>query len=197
MNRILHRYNLLVIKLSLVGLLGLGSAWWSRGEERAIDPSGTWSWATPIPAAAPAHPTGNQYQGTPSGIRGLQRKTTLMLKFDRQKLSGTIFTQLSQPRTNAVPITDAKLYGDIISFTVTRELSGKTYVQKFAGKVSSDTIKGRIAFERDGKPQSAEWLARRVAEGDEGPQARRAETNGPWGSGIGSPLSSRGPKRTP
>jgi len=87
-----------------------------------------------------------------------------MLKLDGDKLTGTIFTQLSQPRTNAVPITDAKLEGDMLSFTATRELNGQRYVQKFSGKLRGDTIKGKIQFGRDGQPQSADWVAQRVVQ---------------------------------
>jgi hypothetical protein len=127
----------------------------------------------------------------------MQRKTTLRLKLEGDRLTGTIVTQLSQPRTNAVPVMDAKLVGEAVSFTVTRELNGKKYTQKFSGKVSGDTIKGRVEFERDGKPESREWVARRANEKGDEQSNSRAISNTPSGrSGSGWQFPSA-PKRGP
>ncbi len=148
-----------------------------------------WSWTSPLPVRSTP--------GAPTSFPAFQRKTTLRLKRDGDRLTGTIFTQLSQPRTNAIPITDAKLEGDMVSFTVTRELNGKQYVQRFSGKVSGDSIKGRVEFEREGKPESRDWVARRATEEPDARPSGRAKANSPGSrSGSGWQFPS-GPKRGP
>ena len=133
---------------------------------QATDPTGTWTWTTPVPPQ-------DQTRTTSAHIPGLQRKTTLTLKLDGDKLSGTIYTQLSQPRTNPVPITAATLHGERLSFSVTRELNGKKFVQQFAGTITGDTIKGKIEYELNGQPHSAPWTAKREPQGStEEPKGR-------------------------
>ncbi len=130
------------------------------------NPTGTWTWTTPIPQS-------DQAPRRSARIPALQRKNTLTLKLDGDKLSGTIYTQLSQPRTNPVPITAATLHGDQLSFAVTREVYGKKYLQKFAGTVTDDTINGIVDYELNGQPHSAPWTAKREPQGaTEEPTAR-------------------------
>jgi hypothetical protein len=45
---------------------------------------------------------------------------------------------------------------------VTREFNGNKMVQNYTGKVSADTIKGKIEFERNGEKQSRDWEANRA-----------------------------------
>ena len=54
--------------------------------------------------------------------------------------------------------------GDEISFTVTREFNGNKVTSKYNGKISGDSIKGKIETERDGNNQSRDWNATREAE---------------------------------
>jgi len=56
------------------------------------------------------------------------------------------------------------LKGDEISFTVTREFNGNKVTSKYNGKISGDSIKGKIETERDGNNQSRDWNATREAE---------------------------------
>ena len=60
-------------------------------------------------------------------------------------------------------ISDGVLKGEDISFTVTREFNGNKMVSKFSGKISGDSIKGKIGIERDGETQSRDWEAKREA----------------------------------
>src|SRR6266567_3038296 len=62
-------------------------------------------------------------------------------------------------RQNDTPIEDAKLNGEDISFKVTREFNGNKIIQKFAGKISGDTIKGKIETDRNGENSSRDWEA--------------------------------------
>jgi hypothetical protein len=123
-------------------VLALGAA-----QSRAADATGTWSWTTP-------------------GRNGGEgRKMTLKLKADGEKLTGTMVTpgrQGGDPRETAIG--DGKIKGDEISFTVTREFNNNKMVQKYSGKVSADTIKGKTEFERNGETQSRDWEAKREAD---------------------------------
>ena len=44
---------------------------------------------------------------------------------------------------------------------MTREFQGNKFVAKYNGKISGDTIKGKIETERDGQAQSRDWTATR------------------------------------
>jgi hypothetical protein len=114
----------------------------------AADPAGTWTWSTPGRNGGP------------------DRKSTLKLKCEGDKLTGT----LSNPGRGGGPavdteITDGKVKGDEVSFTVTREFNGNKMSSKYAGKLSGDTIKGKISFEnRNGEAQTRDWEAKRDTE---------------------------------
>jgi len=109
-------------------------------EGKQADPTGTWTWSAP-------------------GRDGGQARTvTLKLKLEGDKLTGTV-----SGRQSDTAIEDAKLNGDEITFKVTREIQGNKVTQKYAGKISGDTIKGKIAFDRDGQAQSRDWEAKREA----------------------------------
>jgi hypothetical protein len=110
-----------------------------QAADKKNDPTGTWTWSVP-------------------GRDGNTREVTGKLKLDGDKLTGSI-----SGRQNDTNIEDAKLSGDEISFKVTREFNGNKIVQKFSGKISGDTIKGRIESERDGQPTSRDWNAKRAA----------------------------------
>ena len=107
---------------------------------QAADVNGTWTWTTP-------------------GRNGGQdRKSVLKLKTEGDKLTGTI-----NGRQEDIKITDGKVTGDEVSFKVSRPAgqSGNTITQKYTGKVSGDSIKGKVTFERNGQEQSRDWEAKR------------------------------------
>ena len=106
-------------------------------EDSKINPAGSWTWTSP-------------------GQNGQTRTNTLKLKFEKDQLTGTV-----TGRGGDTAIDDAKLKGEEISFSVTREYNGNKRTMKYNGKLSADTIKGKIDFERDGQPQSREWQAKR------------------------------------
>lgn len=47
---------------------------------------------------------------------------------------------------------------------MTRERNGQKRTTKYNGKVSGDTITGKIEFERNGETQSRDWEAKREKE---------------------------------
>ena len=131
MQRILTPAIQLVVCLCFVpGIL-------ARAEDKKSDPTGTWKWSF-------------------TGQNGQTRETTLKLKLDGDKLTGTV-----SGRGGETAIEGAKIQGEEISFQVTREFNGNKVTSKYTGKLSGDSIKGKMEFERNGQPQSRDWEAKR------------------------------------
>jgi hypothetical protein len=115
--------------------------------QAADKPDGTWTW--PQPARG--------------GGGGEPRKVTLTLKSDGEKLTGKV----SQPGRGGDPvetdISNGKIKGDEVSFAVTRERGGNSFTTKYSGKLSGDSIKGKVEVPgRDGgEARSTDWEAKR------------------------------------
>ena len=62
-------------------------------------------------------------------------------------------------------ISDGKIKGDEISFSVKREFNGNAMVMKYNGKVEGDKITGKIEMpgRNGGDPTSRDWTATREA----------------------------------
>ena len=106
---------------------------------QAADVNGTWTWTTPGRNGGP------------------ERKSVLKLKTEGDKLTGTI-----NGRQEDIKITDGKVTGDEVSFKVSRSgQNGNTFTQKYTGKVSGDSIKGKVTFDRNGEEQTRDWEAKR------------------------------------
>jgi len=108
----------------------------ARAEDKA-GPTGTWKWSIEF---------NNQ-----------KRETTLKLKLEGDKLTGAIVGR----NNRETPIQDGKFKDGEISFTVVRERNNQKFTTKYSGKLTGDTIKGKIEFERDGQAQSRDWEAKR------------------------------------
>lgn len=129
-------------RVGLIAVLGLGL----MPVLKAADPAGTWVWSTP-----------GRDGGEP-------RKSTLKLKVEGTKLLGTITTpgrQGGQPMVTEIK--EGVIKGDEISFAVTREWNGNAITMKYSGKISGDTLKGKIESERGGNTREREWEAKREA----------------------------------
>jgi hypothetical protein len=113
---------------------------------QAADVTGTWGWTRP------------------GRNGGADQKMTLKLKADGEKLTGTLTSPGRDGQSTDTAITDGKVKGDEVSFTVTREYNNNKMVAKYSGKVSADTIKGKIESERNGQTQSRDWEAKREGE---------------------------------
>ena len=142
MQRKQHAFSSL-IKIIACGTLVLGATQLPAQDKKA-DPNGTWTWSTP-------------------GRNGGEARTsTLKLKAEGDKVTGSISApgrQGGQGRDTAIE--DGKLKGDEISFAVTREFNGNKFTQKYTGKISGDSIKGKVSFDRNGEAQSRDWEAKR------------------------------------
>jgi hypothetical protein len=132
-----------IIKFGFCAILALGFLAETKAQDKKVD--GTWAWTMPGRNGGP------------------ERKMTLKLKTEGDKVTGTLTSPGRDGATTETKIEDAKLKGDEISFTVTREFNGNKMVSKYTGKVG-ETIKGKIEFERNGETQSRDWEAKRATE---------------------------------
>ena len=132
-----------LLHTGLCGLLLLGAVALVRGEDRKTDPTGTWSWTMP------------------GRNGGADRKMTLKLKLEGDKLTGKLISPARGDTTNETEIKDAKIKDGEISFTVSREMGGNTMVTKYTGKITDDTFKGKTSMERNGQTRERDWEAKR------------------------------------
>jgi hypothetical protein len=128
----------ILVRLAACFVLALGLT--VQAEDKKVDPNGTWKWTT-------------------TGQNGQSRESTLTLKTEGDKLTGKV-----SGRNGDTDIKEAMLKGDEISFQVTREFNGNSITQKYHGKISGDTIKGKIEFDRNGEAQSRDWDAKRESD---------------------------------
>lgn len=101
------------------------------------DPTGTWKWSFTF---------NNQ-----------TRESTLKLKLEGDKLTGAMLGR----ENRETPIENASYKDGEVTFTVTRERNNQKFTSKYKGKVSEDTIKGKIEFERNGETRERDWEAKR------------------------------------
>lgn len=158
------------VKAGLCALLALGLVVTTRAEDAKVSPVGTWTFA------------GAGRNGNPGPTQ------TLKFKMDGDKLMGTISGGMGRRNANAdagatpaapreTKLEEVKLAGDMITFKVTRagRNGGAATVQKFSGKISGDSIKGKIEIEREGQdPRSNDWEAKRATETPAAPAAPAA-----------------------
>ena len=123
--------------VQLAVCLALAPALVAKAEDKKADPTGTWKWSM-------------------TGQGGQTRESTLTLKMEGDKLTGSL-----AGRNGDTAIANATLKGDEIYFEVTREFNGNKVTSKYNGKISGDSIKGKIESTRDGQPQSRDWDAKR------------------------------------
>ena len=118
----------------IFGLSGLAAA-----DDKKADPTGTWKWETE--------------RG------GQKRETTLKLKLDGDKVTGTITG--GRGKAEDAKIEDGKFKDGQVTFSVTRERGDVKIVTKYAAKADGDTLKGTATSERGGKEQKQEFEAKR------------------------------------
>ena len=76
------------------------------------------------------------------GREGNTMTITMNLKADGDKLTGTV-----SGRMGDTDISDGKVDGDNVSFSVVREFNGNKFTQNYSGKVDGDTIHFTIKSE--------------------------------------------------
>jgi hypothetical protein len=115
--------------LAIVGVAAL-----ARADDKP-NPTGTWKWTVKF--------------GQNS------REMTLKLKLDGDTLTGAMLGRDGKE----TPIQDATYKDCEVSFKVVRERNGNKMTSTYTGKVSGDTITGKIQF---GNNQSRDWEAKRA-----------------------------------
>jgi len=124
------------LSIAALVLMLLGVAVFAQAADP--NPTGTWKWTAKFV---------NQ-----------TREMTLKLKLEGDKLSGAMLGRDGKEN----PIKDATYKDGEVSFKVVRERQGTKMTSTYTGKVSGDTITGKIQTERDGKTQSRDWEAKRA-----------------------------------
>jgi hypothetical protein len=111
--------------------------------------------STSVRAADKPNPTGTWKWTVKMGDQTSER--TLKLKLEGDKLTGAMPGRDGKE----TPIADGKFKDGALSFSVTRERDGQKMTSKYSGKVSGDTLKGKVEFTREGQTQSRDWDAKR------------------------------------
>ena len=113
-------------------------------------------------AAMAADATGKWTYEAPGRGGNPGRPTTITLKQDGAKLTGSVPGMgRGGADVPATEITDGKVDGNKVSFTVTREFNGNKMVQKFEGEVNGDEMKLKITRDGQNGPTSNDVVAKR------------------------------------
>jgi hypothetical protein len=89
-------------------------------------------------------------------LNGNTLNLVLTLKQDGEKLSGKVSVGDFD-----LPISEGKIAGDAISFTVVVDRDDLKFTSKYKGTVAGDTIKGKIHSDRNGQDHEYDWNATR------------------------------------
>lgn len=118
-------------------------------DEKTPSPVGSWTWTVPGRNGGP------------------DRKNTLKIKIEGEKITGQVVSPGRDGQSVETPIQEAKLSGADLSFKVTREFNGNKFVANYTGKVGAESIKGKMESERNGEKMSRDWEAKREIEKSE------------------------------
>jgi hypothetical protein len=142
----MHRNLTSLMKVAFCASLALGPITMAQAEDKPASATGTWTWT----------------QAGRDG--GEERKFSLALKQDGEKLTGKLSAPGRDGAVTETEIGDGSVKGSDIAFTVTREFGGNKRTTKYTGKLSGDTITGKIeAQDREGNARSRDWTAKRAA----------------------------------
>jgi len=116
--------------------------------------------AAAFAAVASAADIGGTWKGT-AEMQGNAIERTFVFKVDGNKLTGETTSEMMG--TSA--ITDGKIDGDNISFTVAVKFQDNEMKLNYKGKVSGDTIKLTVDFSGfgGGGGQTIEWTLKKVS----------------------------------
>jgi len=108
-----------------------------------------------IAAAVLASDVAGKWTAQVPGRDGQTREVTFNFKVEEDTLTGTV-----SGRQGDNPISDGKVKGDEIAFTVTMSFGGNAAKLNYKGKVSGDEIK--FSRTREGSGQVQEFTAKRA-----------------------------------
>ena len=112
-----------------------------------------WFWLRLFAVAANAADISGNWKGTAEGPNGTIERT-FTFKVEGTKLTGETESQMMGKST----ITDGKIEGNNISFTITGNLQGNEMKLNYKGTVAGDSIKLSVDF----GGQAAEYTLKRV-----------------------------------
>lgn len=104
--------------------------------------------------------TGNAtgtWKSTFTTKNGQTIETVYKLKQEGEKLTGTV----KGPRGREAKINQGKIKDGKVSFQVDREFNDRKFTMKYQGKLSGDTIKGKVAITVGDQSRSLAWEAKR------------------------------------
>ncbi len=128
----------------------------SLAAEEKIDASGTWKWKFEMPNGEVAEPR-------------------VTLKQEGDKLSGTfVFSGDTE-----MEVKEGKINGDQISFKTFAERDERKVTTSFAGKISGDSIKGKVETDWSGEKKSYDWEPKRE-KGTKLAKVENANASGNW-----------------
>jgi hypothetical protein len=132
--------------MAFCAVLALGGISTASAEDKAASATGTWTWTV---------------QGRDGGA---ERKMSLALTQDGEKLTGKLSSPGRDGAARETEIADGSVKGGDVSFTVTREFNGNKMTSKYTGKLSADAITGKIeSKDREGNDRSRDWTAKKEA----------------------------------
>jgi hypothetical protein len=143
----MHRKFAILTKVAFCAVLALGGITAVAADDKAASATGTWTWTAPARNG------------------GAERKMTLTLTQDGEKLAG----KLSSPGRDGgaareTEISEGSVKGADVTFSVTRDFNGTKMTSKYNGKLTTDAITGKIeSKDRDGNDQSRDWAAKKEA----------------------------------
>ncbi|MFY9727825.1 MAG: hypothetical protein WB579_16540 [Bryobacteraceae bacterium] len=92
-------------------------------------------------------------------------QVTLNLKVDGAALTGTITRPGRGGNAMETPISDGKVDGNNVSFSVKREFGGNSFVTTYKGTLDGDSLKLEISMPtRDGGTRTMNVVAKRAAD---------------------------------
>jgi hypothetical protein len=133
--------------LAVCAVLAFAGNLTASAEDKALSATGNWSWTVP------------------GRDGGADRKMTLALQQDGEKLTGKVSSPgRDGAAARETEITDGSVKGSDVTFSVTREFNGTKRTSKYTGKLSADAITGKVeSKDRDGNDQSRDWTAKKEA----------------------------------
>ena len=129
-------------KIVMGAVLLTGVLTQAQAQDKKVDPTGTYIW-------------------TMAGRNGgPDRTNTLVLKVEGDALTGKLSAPGRGGAATETAITDGKITGADVSFSVVRSFNGNSMTNKYAGTVADGSIKGKVEMNRNGDVQSIDWEAK-------------------------------------
>jgi len=139
------------------------------GENHTLDWQAKREKETADTAPASTGVTGNWHYSINLGGNDLD--LLLSLKQEGDKVTGKVSVADIE-----LPISEGKITGNAISFTVAVDRDDMKFTSKYKGTVAGDTIKGKIHSDRDGQDREYDWNATR----EKAAAASSSNATGQW-----------------